>query len=145
MRSYHGRCAGEHASDTYVDLRSADERLPHEIMPVALWVIVDDTEDFPAEMLVEPRACLERERIELRVRTTALTSERLRCLEQTAPVTAAAERLVDPQDRDVQAARPRAPQDATADGAVLVAQDDRHRTPVRDAGPLDVPEREPVA
>src|SRR5436190_2481830 len=119
------------------------EGLPQEVVSMSGRVVVDDAEDRPAEVLVEARTRLEGECIELRVRAAVLAPECLRRLEQTAPVSPTAQGFVDPEDRDVETSCPRAAEHAAADGAVLVAQDDRHRGPVRDPGPSDVPEVEP--
>src|SRR5579862_530627 len=90
-------------------------------------------------MLVEARARLERERVELRLRTAALARERLGGLEEPAPVAATAERFVDPQDRHVEAPGPRVAEHAAAHRARIVAEDDGHWAPVGDSGPPYVP------
>src|ERR1700720_4412316 len=100
---------------------------------------IDDAEYLPAEMLVEAWARLERERIELRLRTAVRAPKRLGGLEQLAPVAAPAERFVHPQDRHVEAPGPRVPERAAAHRSGFVAEDDGHRAPVRDSGPPYVP------
>src|SRR5262249_56123488 len=56
----------------------------------------------------------------------------------------AAEHLVHPEDRHVETTRPRAAENAPANGSVLLPEDDRHRAPVVDARPPDVPLREAI-
>src|SRR5262245_48283286 len=125
--------------------RMPSEPLPEVVVRVPEGVVHQDAEDLVAEAFIKVRSGLEAEGVEMDVGAAALAGPRLDGLEQAPPPAVAAPVLVHPEEGDVEPRRPRVTDRAPPDRAVVVAQEDAHREPVRASRDDDVPAVQAVA
>src|SRR5262249_37670653 len=107
--------------------------------------LVEDAEHLVSEPPVEVGTGLEAEGVEVDVPAAALARDRLGGLEQLRAPAVATAVLVHPEELDMQPPCPEVAQHAAADAILLVAQEDRDRTPVGASRDHDVPAVEAVA